>query len=196
MKYLKYILIFALVAAIVLVPVVALAKKDDSTGVQNVGYMSALGIKSTKGKDGDINQSFLGTNKAIPRGIRNNNVGNLKLGSSAWKGKIENSKNTDQVFEQFTTYAYGIRAMIYLLINNYINKGYNTISKIINKYTGNNTSYMNYVSQRTGFGLDQVISPTKENIKKLVQAMAKFENGREAVLNSQFENGWSLFKNS
>lgn len=52
---------------------------------------------------------------ATPRGIRNNNPGNIEWGSS-WQGLVPAGKRTDSRFAQFTDAAYGIRALAVTLI--------------------------------------------------------------------------------
>ena len=136
----------------------------------------------------DGNTSYL-NQPNLPRGIRNNNPGNLKISNSQWLGK--HAPNSDGVFEQFTAYKYGVRAMTKLLIN-YIASGRDTIDKILNSYSSGSDAYKNYVSQRTGFARNQALSDSKENLRNLVQAMSYFENGIEAVNNSVFDQAYDL----
>ena len=139
--------------------------------------------------------SYLGQS-GLPRGMRNNNPGNLRIGSSPWKGKIPVAQNQDGAFEQFEAYVWGIRAMI-LNLRNYFNGGFNTINKIIYKWAppgdNNNTpAYVATVSNQTGFGPDQVLEFNQDTLKKLVRAMAYVENGRDAVTPDQFNYSWSI----
>lgn len=132
-----------------------------------------------------------------PRGVRNKNLGNLKLTSIPWKGKIPRSQNTDGTFEQFSTYAYGVRAMI-LTLKAYINTHkLRTIDKIILRYapaSDNNvpSAYANTVSARSGLSRAQTLSYTKPIIKRLVKAMAFVENGKPVVSDQLFEAAWNL----
>ncbi|MEO6498293.1 MAG: hypothetical protein ABIN95_04740, partial [Mucilaginibacter sp.] len=73
--------------------------------------------------------SYLGKS-GLPRGMKNNNPGNIRRGATAWQGKIPLGQNTDGAFEQFTTYVYGIRAMIKNLLS-YYRDGLNTVERII-----------------------------------------------------------------
>lgn len=182
-------------AILALVLFLILRRKNDSC---SVGQMSGNGYISKKGADGELCQSFLGIKNA-PRGVRNNNPGNEKLTNTSWKGKISNSKNTDGTFEQFESWAYGIRCMIYELDRNYISKGYNTIRKLISRYDNPSaTHYMDYVSARLNVGKDSILTNDKTTLRKLVQAMSKLENDSdhptEIVTNEQFEMGWKLYK--
>lgn len=141
--------------------------------------------------------SYLGQNN-LPKGIRNNNPGNIRIANNPWQGKIPVSQNTDGAFEQFTAFVFGVRAMIKLL-SNHINNGYNTIHSLINKYApvSDNSQqavdhYINYVSSRTGLQPYTIITPSKANLKKLVAAMSYVENGREAVANDMFEAAYNI----
>lgn len=85
---------------------------------------------------------------AVTRGIRNKNPFNIKISNNSWLGKINISKNSDHVFEQFKSLDYGLRAGMQLL-RGYISRGYDTPSKIIRRFappSENNTSnYLDYV---------------------------------------------------
>ncbi len=65
-----------------------------------------------------------------PRGMRNNNPGNIKLGIH-WKGE---EIGLDKTFEAFTSIEWGIRA-IYKILDAYSKKyGINTIKDVISRY--------------------------------------------------------------
>ena len=97
--------------------------------------------------------SYLGR-ADLPRGMRNNNPGNLRISNNQWQGKVPVWENTDGEFEQFKEYRYGVRAMI-KLIQNYIRSGDNTLVTIISRYapaTENDTAaYIRAVAGATGF---------------------------------------------
>lgn len=119
-------------------------------------------------------------NSNLPRGYRNNNPLNIRLNSSnSWQGKVY--PNTDGVFEQFKSMAYGYRAALQL-IRKYISSGYNTVSSIISRWapaTENNTQrYIERVCRTTGFTPGTIIGAyNKEQMCSLVYAMAIVENG-------------------
>jgi len=131
-----------------------------------------------------------------PRGIRNNNPGNIVLTqNNDWEGRVAPDKNTDGHFEQFTTYAYGVRALI-ILLRNYIRLGRKTISKIFEAYappTENNTqNYIRFVAGRLAVSAEDPLSVTKNTLKERAQAIAKMENGQECITDDQFEEGYAL----
>ncbi|MBX9055585.1 structural protein P5, partial [Parabacteroides merdae] len=47
------------------------------------------------------------------RGLRNNNPGNIRINGDLFQGEVRPSK--DKSFKQFTTMAYGYRAMFKIL---------------------------------------------------------------------------------
>ncbi|MBX7225027.1 MAG: glycoside hydrolase family protein [Chitinophagales bacterium] len=141
-------------------------------------------------------QSLMGRSfENTPRGIRNNNPGNIRLTDQKWEGKVPNKDNTDKSFEQFTSYAYGVRALI-VLLKNYITKGRNTITAIFGAYAppneNNTQNYIRFVAERLGVGADAPLSLTKNILKELAQAIAKMENGVECISDTQFDEGFAL----
>lgn len=115
----------------------------------------------------------------LPRGLRNNNPLNIKIGND-WQG--ERAVNTDGVFEQFTSIEYGYRAA-FIILRKYIKKyGRNTIRKIVDAWAPDGEPYQsNYkkrVSALTNLHIDHPISYEDAPIMvALVQAMAAVENG-------------------
>lgn len=139
-------------------------------------------------------KSFLGL-KNVPKGVGNNNPGNLRITNSTWKGKIPVSQNTDGQFEQFKQYRYGIRALRVLLLK-YQKDGRNTITKIINRYapqTENPTeSYIDFVEKRTQFGRNKTLVFSESQLDKLVEAITTFENGALVVTTEDLEQARAI----
>ena len=78
----------------------------------------------------------MNTNKRkAPRGIRNNNPLNLRVGNN-WKGEVENP--SDPTFEQFTEMKWGVRAAFVVLRNYIVRHKCNTIRKIISRWAPSN----------------------------------------------------------
>jgi hypothetical protein len=145
----------------------------------------------------DMRASFLGMSD-LPRGIRNNNPGNIKKNpANNWQGQITNG--TDSTFVQFQYFAFGVRAML-VLLRNYIAGGHNTIEKIINRWApagvDNNptSSYVAQVAFSTGINPRAPISfANKEQIRKIAKAIADYENGKSNVIsNSIFDYAYSI----
>lgn len=162
------------------------AKTPDLSDVS----IAPLTTPSPTGAEGAMNESFLGST-GLPRGIRNNNPGNIKIGSSQWQGKIPVAQNTDGTFEQFSSFPLGARAMIKLL-KNYINQGRNTPTKIIQYWDLGSPSYTSFLIQETGFTANQILQPDKPTLKALSQAIAKFENGQDILTDIRFETAYAL----
>ena len=141
----------------------------------------------------------------LPRGIRNNNPGNIRYSNANdWRGKVRYDKNTDyncttqevvRQFEQFSEYKYGVRAMI-VLVKNYIERGNDTIRKVVTKYApsneNNTAGYISFVTDQTGIGADEPLTANKQTLRKLVKAMARKESGQGAINDRQFNQAWSI----
>lgn len=124
--------------------------------------------------------SYLG-NSNLPRGLRNNNPGNLVQTSISWQGKVPLSQNTDSRFEQFYELRYGIRALMRDIISDY-GKGSNTITAIISEFApafeNNTAGYINTVSNMIGIAHNAIMpSLTKELLVGLCKAIVYVENG-------------------
>lgn len=123
--------------------------------------------------------------KSVSLGIRNNNPGNLIRTSNKWVGKIAFDKSTDKKFEQFTSLEYGVRAMILDLIND-INKGKNTVRKLISEYApafeNNTMAYINSVASSLNVSPDFQLKVIDSGLILLLsKAIIKVENGKDAV---------------
>lgn len=131
------------------------------------------------------------------RGLRNNNVGNIRINKyNKWLGKVPEIDNTDGTFEQFTEKKYGDRALLKLLINYKKIHGLDSISKIISRFAPKNENeterYIYFVSNHTGINPDKPLKLNKTELRKLAKAIARFENGIEALTDSEFETAYKL----
>lgn len=117
--------------------------------------------------------------KKTPRGIRNNNPLNIRIGNT-WLGEVPNP--TDSDFEQFVHVKYGLRAA-FCILRRYIRRyKRNTIRKIVTAWapsSENNTE--RYIELVCKFGcLDPDVEIHYEDsttMCSLVQAMARVEVG-------------------
>lgn len=130
--------------------------------------------------------------KALTRGYKNNNPGNIRKSNQSWLGKVEGD---DPEFEKFKSMDYGYRAL-FILLRTYINNGYNTIEKIIEKYAPSNEndtqSYIRSVERQTGLARGEYISfSNTQEIKNLVAAISYHENGITPDL-AQIDKGYNL----
>lgn len=129
----------------------------------------------------------------LPRGLRNNNPGNIRRNSDVFQGEINPSR--DKEFKQFKNMAYGYRAM-YKILSNYYNKyQLNTIRKMISRWApeneNNTAAYVSLVSSYSGVGPDDLISFDREQMIRIVAGMSRVENGIEAIM-SDVIAGWNL----
>ena len=130
-----------------------------------------------------------------PRGIRNNNPGNLIFTNIKWKGKLSKAQNKDRRFEMFIAPAYGIRAMIKDLKHD-IEKGKNTVPLLVEEYAPrfeNNTDhYIQTVCKALKVSKRAKLLPTKNTLRLLVLSMTKVETGGNYVSNNLFEQAYAM----
>lgn len=131
----------------------------------------------------------------MPRGFRNNNPGNLIKTPIQWQGKLPHNVNTDERFEQFSNFYYGLRAMIMDLHTKIEVRKLDTIAKIIPVYAPrheNNTArYIEVISELSGFGPNQKLYPDKNTLRSIVMPMVFHENGM-IIATSDFEAAYNL----
>lgn len=112
-----------------------------------------------------------------PRGIRNNNPGNLRHGSP-WQGLAP--RQTDPAFCVFVSPLYGIRALARTLLTYERRHGLSTISALIGRFapeTENDTvAYAQAVARACGVAPDTPIS-VRDELAGLVAAIIRQENG-------------------
>ena len=113
------------------------------------------------------------------RGIRNNNPLNIRKSRDIFPGEVV--PGTDKSFKQFETAAYGYRAA-FVILGSYLNRGLNTIEKIINAWapaSENDTkSYIDRVEKGSFVRRDKVLTVNNgEDYVKIVLAMSLVENG-------------------
>lgn len=119
-----------------------------------------------------------------PRGIRNNNPLNIRIGNT-WLGEVPNP--TDSDFEQFVHVKYGLRAG-FCILRRYIRRyKRNTVRKIVTAWapsTENNTErYIQLVSKFGCLDADAEIHYEDSlTMCSLVQAMARVEVGETIPL--------------
>lgn len=117
--------------------------------------------------------------KQVPRGIRNNNPLNIRIGNT-WLGERQNP--TDPAFEEFVSIEYGYRAAL-LILRRYIRRyKRQTIAAIISTWappSENATQrYIDFVANKMGIAPDvPILYEDKETMTQLVAAMQMMECG-------------------
>lgn len=154
------------------------------------GYRGAVTGKDYPELEG-INLDETGSGKLAadtrPRGIRNNNPGNIEMGAFA---KENGATGSDGRFAKFDTPEQGVQAM-YNLLENYQKKGLDTVSDMIGRWSpkdDNNTeAYAKKVAKDMGIGPDEPFLFQGELANKMIKSMIEHENGgnpyQDAVIN-------------
>lgn len=121
----------------------------------------------------------------LPRGIRNNNPGNIRLSKDKWIGL--KSRQDDPEFCQFNTPSDGLRALMKIILAYYRRHNLKTIRQIIGRWAppneNNTDSYVAAVCDSLGFGADEALPV--ENIGVLIgiaRAIVRHENGKPVGL--------------
>lgn len=117
-----------------------------------------------------------------PRGIRNNNPGNIELGAK-WQGLKLEMERIDGRFAEFKDPTWGIRALATILITYQDKYHIQSITDIISRWAPNNENdtkaYIANVARMTGFGSMQKLDLHRyEALQPLVEAIIRQENGR------------------
>ena len=133
--------------------------------------------------------------QSLPRGIRNNNPGNLRRTDTAWQGLAE--QQTDSDFFMFRSPIYGIRAMARILIAYQVKHGLRTIRQIIERWAPENendtAAYVEAVSADAGLPTDQPLDMhAYADLRPLVEAIIKHENGQQPYTAAQIDKALVL----
>lgn len=117
-----------------------------------------------------------------PRGIRNNNPGNIRRNGDPWQGLA--TEQNDREFFTFKSAIYGIRALARLLITYQDKYGLCTIETIITRWApaveNDTKAYIQSVAHHTGFPPTQTLDMHRfEHLKPVVKAIIQHENGQQ-----------------
>lgn len=141
----------------------------------------------------------------IPRGIRNNNPGNIRWSNDQWKGLIPKDQANDKSFCVFRTPEYGIRAMTRILrrytqypgIPNVGKPNIDTVREIISRWAppneNNTEAYIQSVAKSVGVAANSPIDVFDNAIMlKLLKAIIAHENGQQPYTDAQILAGINL----
>lgn len=142
-----------------------------------------------------VRRLHLTINAFLPRGIRNNNPGNIRKSKTLWQGEITD-KSKESEFAVFASPLMGLRALMRLLLTYEFKYGLDTIESLVNRYappSENATDhYINHVSRQTGIGRRHTVSlKDKKCLISIARAIVIHENG---LPGSDFPDGWYLPK--
>lgn len=135
---------------------------------------------SNRNQSGSGQLHVKGAMTKAPRGLRNNNPLNIRHSASKWQGMTE--RQTDRLFVQFKSLAYGFRAAFKLILTYMTKYKLTNITQIIMRWAPpneNNTSaYVATVSRMSGIHPTEPLDfNNRDQMIPLVRAMAYMENG-------------------
>lgn len=139
-----------------------------------------------------------------PRGIRNNNPGNIRRDRTPWQGLA--AEQTDPEFFTFETPEWGIRAMCRVLITYADKHRITRLPTAIRRwappqgkaqdgreYTQDTDAYTAHVARRTGLPTDSAIDLTSYDVlSRLVPAMILHECGQQPYSKRVIDRGLEL----
>lgn len=136
--------------------------------------------------------------KKQPRGIRNNNPGNIDYNSAVkWQGLANPPREPEGRFCVFAAPKWGIRAIARLLITYQDQYDLNTVRGIINRWAppseNDSDAYVRAVAKGLGVGPDDPIDVhTYEHSAALVRAIIQHENGQQPYSPEEIDEGLKL----
>lgn len=138
-----------------------------------------------------------------PRGVRNNNPGNIKFNpANKWQGRATWAERTpeqrlERTFEVFKSPEWGVRAMARLLINYYDHHGCDTILKIIARWAP--SSENDTAAYALGVARTMSTDPSAhldlhdyDVLRLLVLAIIRHENGLQPYSDAVIDKGLVL----
>jgi hypothetical protein len=129
-------------------------------------------------------------NSSQPRGLRNNNAGNIRGNDRyKWQGEIGRD---DQDFVIFDTPENGLRALARILQTYRTAYGLNTIAGILGRYApveeNNTESYIKHATRAMGISRDTPLSP--QDYPRLMAVIVAHENGQQPYSMAQLNEGY------
>ncbi|WP_205598448.1 hypothetical protein [Halomonas sp. NO4] len=127
---------------------------------------------------------------AQPRGIRNNNPGNIEYTGTRWQGLDD--PPSDGRFMRFTAPEYGIRALARVLDTYTNTHGITNVMGIINRWAPSHenptNAYAEHVAHALGVGVWDEIDVMARR-PELVRAIIEFENGEQPYSSATIMKG-------
>lgn len=116
----------------------------------------------------------------LPRGIRNNNPGNIRLSKTVWQG--QRAVQEDLEFVQFDAPLYGLRALMKTLLTYYLKYNLDTVASIINRYAPPHENATDRYAQRVATEMkvrrtDKIDLTNRSTLLTLTRAIVRHENG-------------------
>lgn len=130
-----------------------------------------------------------------PRGLRNNNPGNIRRGPDKWQGMAPPELQTDPAFVVFDSMVWGIRAIARILIRYQDHHELDTIERLIARYAPPDENaterYVAFVAKYTRFDARETLDlHTYEHLRILVEAIVVKEVGHDhGISAAEFDAG-------
>lgn len=158
------------------------ANQAGESGANELRRAAGEAVEDTPEELNNIDLEETGSGKMSskqPRGIRNNNPGNIEYGSFA---KGLGAKKSDGRFAVFDSPEQGIEAMKELL-KRYQSRGLDTVGDMIRRWSpssdGNNSeAYAKRVADAMGIGVDEPFMFQGDIANTMIHAMIEVENGQ------------------
>ncbi|WP_416820227.1 structural protein P5 [Delftia tsuruhatensis] len=120
---------------------------------------------------------------STPRGIRNNNPGNIDRTAEKWQGMAAD-QSSDSRFVVFSAPVWGLRALAKVLLSYQRKHGLRTPAAIIGRWAppvDNDTgAYARQVAKALGVGVgDQIDLQQPETLQRILPAIVQHENGQQ-----------------
>lgn len=142
-------------------------------------------------------------NKGLPRGIRNNNPGNIEYNkANDWQGQFRPEDipvaQRDSRFAQFQAPEYGIRAMIVVFRNYQKNYDLKSVSELIRRWAppseNNTAAYASNVANAVGVPVSAAIDlKDQATAERFIKAVIAHETGvKQPYTDSQVCQGIRL----
>lgn len=130
--------------------------------------------------------------KHEPRGIRNNNPGNIRYNATSWVGLAV--PPSDGEFCVFTEPKYGIRALARIIKVYNAKYGINTVAGIVKRWAppceNDTNAYIRSICQQTGFNATSKLNLADEKVLlALVKSIIKHENGKQPYTDKEIIEG-------
>jgi len=124
------------------------------------------------------------SSKQQPRGVRNNNPGNLDRTATVWRGEDRSAAAlaSEMRFCVFETPQAGFRALAKTLLTYQRKHGLRTVRDMINRWAppkeNDTEAYIAQVAREVGVGSREIVSLSKQvPLQRMVTAIARHENG-------------------
>ncbi len=120
---------------------------------------------------------------STPRGIRNNNPGNIDRTAEKWQGMAAD-QSSDSRFVVFSAPVWGLRALAKVLLSYQRKHGLRTPAAIIGRWAPpveNDTgAYVRQVAKALGVGVgDQIDLQQPDTLQRILPAIVQHENGQQ-----------------